>query len=106
MTEPGRTYTLTFGDDFDEFERDWIDKGWYSQARVEFEGRLYELDIYDPVRLQQQVLDGISSAAGFFVETNLIVVAQVDRSHIEQAVAALSQRGFRDVLPTEPRLEG
>ena len=61
------------------------------------DGRSFSLSFYDFTRLRQEIADEVTRN-GFFAEPNLIVVASVTRSHIQEAVHRLSDANFAGLV--------
>lgn len=99
MSEP-LEYTLRFWDHFDDMESETIAKGWTRLIQVDVDQITYDLEFFDPARLEQEIRDGFRRGEPYFNEENLIVVEQVDRAHITVAVAGLSRAGFRSLKPS------
>ena len=93
-------YTLTFPDDFDDYEWEVKSKGWFGEAKLSRLGKQYRLNFYDPVRLGQEVESELHRRTAFF-EPNLVVVQFVTRSAMNSAVEILVQSGGADSLVPE-----
>ena len=66
-------YTLTFPDDFDDYEWEVRSKGWFGDAKLKLLGKEYRLNFYDPVRLGQEIESELHRRTAFF-EPNLVVI--------------------------------
>lgn len=100
MTASG--FTLLLPDDFDAFAPEIEAKGWYPEAVVVFDGRRFVLNVYDPIRLAQDVAAEIANG-GFFFEPNLIVMPTVTRDAIERAMRTIVSRGqLKNFVATDP----
>jgi hypothetical protein len=95
------SYVVHFPYYFDEREWEVTAKGWFSDLLVEYGGRVYRPVFYDPTRLAQEVADEVTSARGYFIEQNLVVVQAVDRSNIVAALDGLCERHFETLVPIE-----
>lgn len=76
-------------------------KGWFPDARLESEGRIYRLTFYDPVRLAQEIESDLERG-GFFLERNLVIVPRVERKCLNIAVKQLIEAGGLAALKAEP----
>lgn len=94
------TYTLTFPDDFDDFEWEVKSKGWFGDAKLNLLGKQYRLNFYDPVRLGQEIESELHRRTAFF-EPNLVVIQSVTRSAMKSAVEILVRSGGADLLVSE-----
>ena len=83
---------LIFPEGFDEYAAEVESKGWFPDARLNFEGRNYVLTFYDPVRLAQEI-EAELQRGGIFFEPNLVVVKSVTRQNMEAATDILIQSG-------------
>jgi hypothetical protein len=80
--------TLYYKSDFDDFETEM--KGYRNDAFVKTpNGELYEVFFYDPVRLTQDLGNGL-----YLAHPGLIVLNKVNKESIEKAVVDLWERGF------------
>ena len=70
-------------------------KGWLGGVRAKTRnGNVFELTFYDPVRLSQQIADEHYSGKVGFVEKGLIVIPEVTKQNIEQAVEQAEKEGY------------
>ena len=73
-----------------EVEAGW--RGYLSHARVRLDdGRVFPVYFIDPVRLRQDVE---AAQPPIVAEAGLIVLPEITRSAMEEAVAFLAPRGF------------
>ena len=79
---------------FDTYVVELEAKGYFSDVAVLFAGRRYRITFYDPIRLQQEIVDQLSSGKPEFHEPNLVVVSKIRRDEIERAVFKLADLGF------------
>jgi hypothetical protein len=93
-------YTLTFPDDFDDYEWEVKSKGWFGDAKLKLLGKECRLNFYDPVRLGQEIESELHCRTAFF-EHNLIVIQSVTRSDMKSAVEILVQSGEAGLLVPE-----
>jgi hypothetical protein len=93
-------YSLVFPDGFEGYAWELEPKGWFNEARLEFQGRLYRLMFYDPTRLSQDIDDELQRG-GVFFEPNLVVVPTVNRQNMEKAAAQLVQHARLGSLVAE-----
>ena len=94
------SYSLTFPEDFHEYEWEVTSKGWFGNARLSVSGKVYSLIFYDPARLGQAIEDELQRGSVFF-EPNLIIVRSVTRSDMERAVELLVRSGQTSSLVPE-----
>lgn len=79
-------------------------KGWLSAVVELVPGQYYLLNFYDPVRLQQEVLDVISEqGSSCFAEPGLVVVPEVTLSAIEKSLLKLRDNGYFNNLVQQRR---
>jgi tetratricopeptide (TPR) repeat protein len=88
--------TVHFPDDFDErAEFEMTSRGYLSRATVELaDGSEYEVYFTDPVRLAQSLEDDARAGRPYYAEPNLIVLEEVTRPAIEEAVRGLWESGY------------
>ncbi|GAA1616048.1 hypothetical protein GCM10009733_010420 [Nonomuraea maheshkhaliensis] len=86
-------YIINFPNWLDGYEHETQSKGYLVGVRVESDNRVYDLVIYDPIRLRQDIEDEVQSA-GYFAAPNLLVVSVVTRAEIEAAIRDISGSGF------------
>jgi hypothetical protein len=89
-------YEIVFPDDFADYEYEYEAKGYLTGARLLFGGLEAELAIYDPTRLAQEVDDEIGQV-GYLACPNLLVVPEVSKKAISDAVARLSRGQFSEI---------
>ena len=82
----------------DDFEATmWDAKGYFPNAKLTVGTTTYILNFYDPSRLAQEIAEATKSM-GFFHEPNLVVVSQVNRTQLQQAVRKLAEsNGLRQL---------
>src|SRR4051812_559945 len=80
---------LEWPPDLDDWEIEA--KGWFP-ATVRYRGATLGVVFYDPVRLSQEIADGIESGK-LFHEPNLVVLAMLGRERIESALSILAESG-------------
>ena len=94
-----KNYSLELPPDFEEYEYEVTAKGWFPDASIEFDGKRYRINIYDAVRLKQEVQDELDNS-GMFLEPNLLVLPAVTREQMELAVERLVESGrIRSFVP-------
>lgn len=93
-------HRLHFPEDFDTYEWEVEAKGWFSEARLNAFGKEYQLNFYDPVRLAQEIASEHERGAVFY-EPNLVVVKEVTRAAMEEAVDRLVSSGRVRSLVTD-----
>jgi hypothetical protein len=92
--------SLIFPDEFEQYAWELESKGWFGEARLEFQGRRYRLTFYAPTRLGQEIEEELQRG-GFFFEPNLVVVPTVTRQNMEKAAAQLVEQGSLGSLVPE-----
>lgn len=81
-------YKLIFPSDFDDYAWEVELKGYFDDTLLEYQGKIYKLTFYDPIRLAQEIADELI-ARDVFVEDNLLVIKSVDRLNIQNAIEFL-----------------
>jgi hypothetical protein len=94
------SYSLTFPEDFHEYESEATSKGWFGNARLIFSEKVYPLIFYDPARLGQTIEDELQRECAF-IERNLIIVRSVTRANMERAAELLVRSGQTSSLVPE-----
>jgi hypothetical protein len=92
--------SLIFPDGFEQYARELESKGYFSEARLEFQGRRYQLTFYDPARLGQDI-EEVLQRGGIFFEPNLVVVPAVTRQNMEKAATQLVKQASLGSLVAE-----
>lgn len=93
------SFSLIFPDDFDDYAWEVEAKGWFNDVVVETDGQRFRITFYDIARLSQDIEDELSANAAF-VEKNVVVVRNVTRVAIEQAVKFIAiSEGFTRLKP-------
>ncbi|MFF4111909.1 hypothetical protein [Streptomyces sp. NPDC001714] len=82
----------------DGYEVETEAKGYLVGLTVSTKGARFDLTVYDPARLAQEILDEVSTA-GFFAMANVLVVSAVTRAEILRAVEHLARAGFHGLDP-------
>jgi hypothetical protein len=77
-------------------------KGWLSTQVELADGSRYALYFSDPIRLQQDLDEGLQSGTPCFAEPGLIVLPEVTLEAIQEATRFLWQQGFFTKLKPEP----
>jgi hypothetical protein len=91
---------LSFTRDFDEMTA-WEaeQKGWFECGVVTLPGGLrIPVSFWDPVRLAQDLQEGLKAGRVCLAEPALIVVPSVTREYMERAVGELFRSGYFDRL--------
>jgi|SRR5580700_9672820 hypothetical protein len=96
MTTPN--YAVVWPDYFDAVEAEIVAKGYFADLTIEANGLTYRPVFYDPVRFAQEVGDHLGRGEACYAESNAVLVAKVDREHVEAAIAWLAVRAFRGLL--------
>jgi hypothetical protein len=85
--------TFKYGwDDRDEEETPM--KGYRSDGIVQTEGEIYSVYFIDPVRLQQDLEAESELGNAFLAEPGLIILPEVNREAMENAVRQLWEQGY------------
>ncbi|QAA33126.1 hypothetical protein [Clostridium manihotivorum] len=81
-----------------EFEAN--EKGYRLDVYVRIDDKLYNLKIYDMIRLKQDFYDEIEQQSYYSIESNLIIVKQVSKKEICITIEGLfKERYFDDLKP-------
>lgn len=72
--------------DFDDYAWEVESKGYFAEASVRIGQRVVSVEFYEPVRLAQDVTEGLTAARPFVV-ARLIVLDRVTRKNMLAAVA-------------------
>jgi len=73
------------------------DRGYLSHVFVEIDGiQLIPLFFYDPVRLQQDMQSEAENGRPFIAYPGMIVIPEVTRQAMQQAIENLLQEGYFD----------
>jgi hypothetical protein len=92
--------TLRFTCDFDD-RTAWEvqQKGWFEGAvAVMPNGLEIALSFWDPVRLSQEISDGVRLGRACFAEPGLVIVPSVTRDHMQKAIEELAKAKYFDRL--------
>jgi hypothetical protein len=91
---------LIFDGGFDDREAlECRDRGYRSHVWVEFaNGERFPVVFYDIVRLQQELESAAQAGNSFIGEPGLIVLPEVTKSNMENAVRCLAEDGFFETL--------
>tara|TARA_R110002096_G_C14661614_1_gene728101 strand:- start:21657 stop:21953 length:297 start_codon:yes stop_codon:yes gene_type:complete len=84
------TYKLSFLDWFDDRKEEVEQKGWHT-VKVEINDYVVEFEVYDQVRLMQDIAINVERAGYFTEERLIIVVTNVTRKNIEKAIENIMQ---------------
>ncbi|MFE2413337.1 MULTISPECIES: hypothetical protein [unclassified Kitasatospora] len=91
-------YSLRFPEYMDGYEVETEAKGYLVDVVISTEEAAFDLTVYDPVRLAQEVSDEVPSS-GYFVMANVLVVPAVTRGEILRAVDRLARVEFSGLIP-------
>lgn len=84
---------------FDDYAWEVEAKGWFNDVLVVVDGKRFHITFYDITRLTQDIEARLSEKVAF-VEKNVVVVRNVTRAEMEQAVKFLaSSGGFAQLKP-------
>lgn len=92
-------YDLEFPEYLSGYEVETEAKGYLVDLKVSTENAVFDLTVYDPVRLAQELSDDISSV-GYFAVGNVLVVPAVTREGISRAVERMARSGFGTLTPS------
>jgi hypothetical protein len=81
-------YKLILPHDFDDYAWEVESKGCFDDVLLEYQGKTYKLNFYDPIRLAQEISDELI-VNDVFIEYNLLVIKSVDRLNIKNAIEYL-----------------
>jgi hypothetical protein len=98
-------FTIHFPEWFSErVEYEMEAKGFLQEVTVELEdGKRFQLYIYDPVRLAQDLTAYVGCGQHYVAEPNLVVIPRVTVLAIQSAVAEMIRdRVFDDLKPLGP----
>lgn len=90
-------YSFSLPVDFKEYEWEVTAKGFYSEAKIEFSGKSYSINFYDPVRLAQEIESEVPRNVVFF-EPNLVIVHSVTGESMRRAAELLVGSGRMSLL--------
>lgn len=91
-------YEIEWPDYFEVDESVIRSKGCFSGLVVNAGGYAYRLNLYDHARLHQEIVDSFDRGEPLFCEENLVVVPEVDRTHIAAAVEELHRMNFAGLI--------
>ena len=90
-----KEYEVEFPAYLDGYELETEAKGYLVDVLLRSGAQQWNLTVYDPVRLEQEIADEIRGSA-YFAQSRLLVVPTVTRDAINAAVAELAKSGFAD----------
>jgi hypothetical protein len=93
---PTVPYDIEFPGYLDGYEFETESKGYLVDLIVRSGDREWNITVFDPVRLAQDVTDDVRNY-GYFALANVLVVTQVTREAITSAVARLASSDFDDL---------
>lgn len=93
-------YSLILPENFDDYGWEVESKGYFSEAKLAFAGKLYPLHFYDAGRLSQEIESELQRGSAFF-EPNLIVLHSVTRENMNKSIEALVSSGAVNLLVSE-----
>jgi hypothetical protein len=96
MPEVVDTPRVIFPEWFDErAEFETPRKGWLDHVQVQLpDGSCFRVFFIDPVRLGQDLAEYEKAGTPYFAEPGLIILGEVTREAIHQAVAGLWRQGY------------
>ncbi|MEO3862863.1 hypothetical protein ABGB08_48950 [Acrocarpospora sp. B8E8] len=86
-------YELNFPDYLTDYEIETEAKGYLANLEIISQGKRYLLNVYDPVRLSQDIETEITSD-GYFSSANILIVPAVTRDEIRQAIQKIAVGTF------------
>ncbi|MGW7684520.1 hypothetical protein ACWGID_27505 [Kribbella sp. NPDC054772] len=89
----GAPFEIEFPSYLDGYEFETESKGYLVDLVVRSGDRVWNLTVYDAVRLQQEVSDEVRSS-GYTTLSNILVVPQITRTAITSAVSKLAKSNF------------
>jgi len=94
--ETASGYIIHFPDYYDELtEIEVCAKGWFAGVKVELpDGTQYPVFFYDPVRLGQDLTADAKQGRPVVAEPGLVVVPEVTRAAILEAIERLVKHGY------------
>lgn len=99
-----QNYTIKYPEGYVEdsyFQFEVEAKGYLQNVTLRFLTRDYKLIFYDPVRLEQDILEDLKIKKSFFA-SNLIVVESVNIEHINNAIIdMIKNEDIIHLLPVE-----
>lgn len=98
MADPTSSYRLEFPRYLDGYEVETEAKGYLVDVRILAADATFDLTIYDPSRLSQEIADEIGSN-GYFVVRNLLVIPKVNKNEITRAVQECAKSRFHGLAP-------
>lgn len=93
------SFHLTLPDDFDDYE--WLTKGYFIGAVLEFRGTSYPINFYSPQRLLQDIKSELQDT-GVFLEQNMVVVREIRRQEMLAAIGEIVSSGRVNTLVALP----
>ena len=94
------SYSIALPSDFADYEWEVTAKGCFSEVWMIVAGKRYRLNVYDAVRLAQEIESELANG-GVFFEPNLVVVRSVTKAEMERAAGQLVQSGLVASLTPE-----
>ncbi|MEH6629954.1 MAG: hypothetical protein V7776_03975 [Halopseudomonas aestusnigri] len=85
-------FEIHFSTDFSEYEWEIEAKGWYGDLPVTWRGKLYMLNFFDPVRLNQD-LQGELEQNSIALLLNTVIIDRLTKNGITEAVSKLVNSG-------------
>lgn len=99
-----QNYTIKYPEGYVEdnyFQFEVEAKGYLQNVILQFLNRDYKLIFYDPIRLEQDILEELKIKKTFFV-SNLIVIESVNMEHINNAIMdMIKNEDIVHLLPIE-----
>lgn len=87
-----------FLEDSELAEHEAISKGYRNDVFINVSNKLYNVRVYDIVRLQQDFESELEEYGYFSVEPNLVLVKEVSKEQIYLTITKLFRQGFFDNL--------
>jgi len=94
--------SIYFSEDTEVSEYEGVHKGRRPDVYVKINGDVFNLRVYDLVRLQQSFESGCEQYGQYHVEPNLVLVREVSKPEIIEALIVLhGQRYFEEIKPID-----
>ncbi len=89
---------IYFREDSELTEHEAIYKGYRNDVFVSISNQLFNVNVYDAVRLQQDFETELEEYGYFSIEPNLVLVKEVSKEQISVTIHKLFEQGFFNSL--------
>jgi len=89
-------YVIEIPEDFEDYEWEIESKG-FLNINVKLDDKIFNINFYDRVRLNQTIEDDMGSG-GFFFEKNLVVLEKVNLKEVKMFLDSIEGTGYTDYL--------